>query len=83
MTRLLLVDRRELAAAELHRVDSWNARIAHVRALADRLGVDVRHGEHFRVRIYGRESRSDKSADAAFAGWAFAVMREFPQAEAA
>jgi hypothetical protein len=83
MTRRLLVDRRELAAAELHRMDSWNARIAYVRALADRLGVDVRYGDHFQIRIYGRESRSDKSADAAFAGWDFAVMREFPQAAAA
>jgi hypothetical protein len=83
MTRPLLADRRKLAAAELHRIDSWNACIAHVRALADRLGVDARHGERFWIRIYGRESRSDKSADAAFAGWAFAVMREFPQARAA
>lgn len=83
MTRHLLADRREIVAAELHRMDSWNARIAHVRALADRLGVDVRQGERFQIRLYGRESRSDKSAEAAFAGWAFAVMREFPQAVAA
>lgn len=83
MTCQLLADRRALAAAELHRMDSWTARIAHVRALAERLGADVRQGQQFRIRIYGRESRSDKSAEAAFAGWAFAVMREFPQAAAA
>lgn len=83
MTRQLLSDRRELAAAELHRLDSWRARTAYVRDLAERIaGVqveDTRSNQGWRLRLLGKTATSTANADGACSNWAQAVMREFPE----
>lgn len=83
MTRQLLSDRRALAAAELHRIDSWRARTAYVRDLAERVvGVQVentRSNVGWRLRLLGRTAHSTAGADGACSNWAQSVMREFPE----
>jgi hypothetical protein len=83
LTRQLLADRRELAAAKLHRLDSWRARTAYVRDLAERVaGVqieDTRSSLGWRLRLLGRTATSTTTADGACSNWAQAVMREFPE----
>lgn len=82
MTRQTFADRRAEIAAELHRLDSWKARVACVRRQADRLGVtveDTRSHSGWRLRLLGRVAQSTANADGALGNWAQSVMREFPE----